>query len=124
VVKNNYKKSNTFLINPDTAMEKSDLKKIKEMLSPVFIENKVKKAVLFGSFSKSSQTRKSDLDLMIITETDKRFFDRYEQFDKIYEIINDRAVDMLIYTARELSSISHRPFIKRILSEGETIYES
>ena len=105
-------------------MEKSELKKIKKMLSPVFIENKVKKAVLFGSFSKGSQTRKSDLDLMIITETDKRFFDRYEQFDKIHEIINDRAVDMLIYTAVELSRISHRPFIKRILSEGETIYES
>ena len=105
-------------------MAKSDMRKIKEMLSPVFIENKVIKAVLFGSFSRSSQTRKSDLDLMIITETDKRFFDRYEQFEKIHEIINDRAVDMLIYTADELSSISHRPFIKHILSEGETIYES
>jgi len=104
-------------------MEKSDVRKIKEMLSPVFVENKIKKAVLFGSFSKRSQTRKSDLDLMIITETDKRFFDRYEQFDKIHEIINDRAVDMLIYTTSELSSISHRPFIKRILLEGETIYE-
>ena len=108
----------------DNAMRKSDVRKIKEMLSPVFAENKIKKAVLFGSFSKRSQTRKSDLDLMIITETDKRFFDRYEQFDKIHEIINDRAVDMLIYTADELSSISHRRFIKRILSEGETIYES
>jgi predicted nucleotidyltransferase len=105
-------------------MEKNDIKNIKELLSPVFIENKVKKAVLFGSFSRSTQTRKSDLDLIIITETDKRFFDRYEQFDKIHDIINDRAVDMLIYTAGELSSISHRPFIKRILSEGETIYES
>ncbi len=105
-------------------MRKSDVRKITKMLSPVFIENKVKKAVLFGSFSKSTQTRKSDMDLMIIIETDKRFFDRYEQFDTIHEILNDRAVDMLIYTAGELSSISHRPFIKRILSEGETIYES
>ena len=105
-------------------MEKSDLRKIKEMLSPVFIENNVKKAVLFGSFSRSTQTRKSDMDLMIITETDKRFFDRYEQFDKIHEIMNDRAVDILIYTSDEIASISHRPFIKHILSEGETIYES
>lgn len=90
----------------------------------MFEDNRVKKVVLFGSFSRASQTRKSDLDLMIITETDKRFFERYEQFDKIHEIINDRAVDMLIYTSGELFSISHRPFIKRILSEGETIYES
>jgi len=48
-------------------MEKNDIKNIKELLSPVFIENKVKKAVLFGSFSRSTQTRKSDLDLIIIT---------------------------------------------------------
>ena len=105
-------------------MKKSELNKLKEMLSPVFKDNRVKKVVLFGSFSRNSQTRKSDLDLMIITETDKRFFERYEQFDKIHEIINDRAVDMLIYTSGELHSISHRPFIKRIISEGETIYES
>ena len=105
-------------------MEKSEIQKIKKLLSPVFKDNRVKKVVLFGSFPRGSQTRKSDLDLMIITETDKRFFKRYEQFDKIHEMINDRAVDMLIYTSDELLSISHRPFIKRILSEGETIYES
>ena len=105
-------------------MEEVDVKKIREMLSPVFRKNKVKKAVLFGSFSRKSQTRRSDLDLIIITETDKRFFDRYEQFDNIHEIIKDRAVDMLIYTAGELSNIAHRPFIKKILSEGEVIYES
>ena len=43
-------------------MEKKDLKKIKERLAPVFIENKVKKAILFGSFSRSTQTRKSDME--------------------------------------------------------------
>jgi predicted nucleotidyltransferase len=40
------------------------------MLSPVFKENRMRKAVLFGLFSRRSQTRKSDLDLMIITDTD------------------------------------------------------
>jgi predicted nucleotidyltransferase len=105
-------------------MEQNDIKKVKEMLSPLFRENRVKKVVLFGSFSKRSHTRKSDLDLMIITETDQRFFERYENFNRIHEIINDRAVEMLIYTPNELTHISHRPFIKRILAEGETIYES
>jgi predicted nucleotidyltransferase len=101
-----------------------DIKKIRKALMPVFKNAGAKKVVLFGSFSRGSQTKRSDLDLMIITETDKRFFERYEQFDRIHDIINDRAVDMLIYTADELSRISHRPFIKQILSEGETIYES
>jgi predicted nucleotidyltransferase len=108
----------------EKTVNKNDVRKIRKVLSPVFKENRVKKVILFGSFSKGTQTRKSDLDLMIITETEKRFFDRYEQFDKIHDIIDDKAVDMLIYTPEELSGISHRSFIKRILAEGETIYES
>lgn len=102
----------------------NDIKKIKEVLLPVFKTTGAKKVVLFGSFARGSQTKKSDLDLMIIAKTDRRFFERYEQFERIHDIIDDRAVDMLIYTADELSRISHRPFIKQILSEGETIYES
>jgi predicted nucleotidyltransferase len=101
-----------------------DIKKIKEALSPVFKNSGAKKVVLFGSIARGSQTKKSDLDLMIIAKTDKRFFERYEQFEEIHDIIDDRAVDMLIYTTEELFRISHRPFIKQILSEGETIYES
>lgn len=103
---------------------KNDIKKLSEALLPVFKNTGAKKVVLFGSFARGTQTKKSDLDLMIIARTDKRFFERYKQFERIHDIIDDRAVDMLIYTADELSRISHRPFIKQILSEGETIYES
>lgn len=103
---------------------KNEIKKIREALLPVFKKNNVTKVVLFGSLSRGSQTKRSDLDLMIITRTDKRFFERYDQFEIIHDIVNDRSVDLLIYTADELSRISHRPFIKQILSEGETIYES
>ena len=101
-----------------------DIKNIRKALLPVFKDSGAKRVVLFGSFARGSQTKKSDLDLMIIARTDKRFFERYEQFEKIHDIIHDRAVDILIYTDDELSRISHRPFIKQILAEGETIYES
>ena len=87
------------------------------------MNSSARKAYLFGSFGKGTQTRKSDLDLMIITETDKRFFDRYDDYEKIQQIFFERSVDMLIYTSEELSNISHRVFIKRILEEGEIIYE-
>ena len=78
---------------------------------------------MFGSYSRGSETHKSDLDLMIVTDTDKRFFDRYDSFDKIHEILKDKAVDLLIYTPDELDRIAHRSFIKKILSEGYIIYE-
>jgi len=99
------------------------IQKYKRLLTPVFKKAGVKRAILFGSLSRDTATRKSDLDLIIVKETTRRFFDRYEQFDIIHEIIKDRAVDLLIYTPDELADITHRPFIRKILNEGQSIYE-
>ena len=97
--------------------------KIKESLTPIFKKCKVKKAFLFGSYAIGKETRKSDLDLMIIMDTNKRFFERYDQFDEIYSTFKGYAVDILIYTPEELEKISHRHFIKDILCKGKIIYE-
>ena len=104
-------------------METKELNEIRELLSPIFAKNSVEKVILFGSFSRGSETRKSDLDLMIVMETKKRFFDRYDAFEEVYRLKKGRAIDMLIYTPEELESISHRRFIKDILTEGKIIYE-
>ena len=104
-------------------MNSKELDTFRNLLAPIFRQSNVIKVVLFGSASRGSLTKKSDLDLVIIKETSKRFFDRYEEFDEIYELIKNRAIDILIYTPEELESISHRPFIKRILKEGKSIYE-
>ena len=101
-----------------TELDKKEIEHIKKLFLPVFKKSKTKRAYIFGSFAKGTQTRKSDLDLMIITETDKRFFDRYGDYERIQQILTDRSVDMLIYTSDEISNISHRVFIKRILEEG------
>ena len=97
--------------------------KLRSTLTPLFEKQRVLKAVVFGSFARKTQSRKSDLDLMIIVQTNQRFFERYESFDEIFELIPGPAIDMLIYTPEEFKNIAHRAFIKRILSEGSTIYE-
>lgn len=104
-------------------MKKSDISEIKELLAPIFQKSKVKKAFLFGSYASGKETRKSDLDLMIIMNTSKRFFERYDQFDEIYNTFKGYAIDLLIYTPEELEKISHRKFIKDILCKGKIIYE-
>ena len=104
-------------------MKSEELNVFRRLLTPIFRQNNVIKVVLFGSASRGALTKKSDLDLMIIKETPKRFFDRYEEFDAIHALIKNRAIDILIYTPEELKNISHRPFIKRILKEGKSIYE-
>jgi hypothetical protein len=60
---------------------------------------------------------------MIIVPTKERFFERYEAFNEIFELIPGPAIDMLIYTPEEFNNISHRAFIQNIVKEGATIYE-
>lgn len=75
-------------INPICKNIYEEIKAIANQLIPLFIKNRVEKAILFGSAARGKTTRKSDLDLMIVMKTDERFFNRYEQFDEIYEIID------------------------------------
>lgn len=104
-------------------MKITNIKKITDLLTPLFIKNNVERAILFGSGARGTQTRKSDLDLVIILKTDKRFFERFEDFEEIHNLVKGCSVDMLIYSPEELKNISHRKFIKTILSEGKVIYE-
>ena len=55
------------------------LEYIANLLRPVFEKRGVERALIFGSYSRERETRKSDIDLMIIVDTDKRFFDRYDE---------------------------------------------
>jgi uncharacterized protein len=92
---------------------------------PVFRRYGIKKAILFGSFASGRQTLKSDVDLVLIQDTDKRYFDRFEGIlRELYEAIRGRDIEVFIYTPEELDRISHRKFIQNILREGQVIYES
>jgi len=101
----------------------NEVDEIKTQLAPTLRELRVGKAILFGSVSRGTRSRKSDIDLLLVVETEERFFDRYRHFEVIYSMLKGRSVDMLIYTPSELERIAHRPFIRRILAEGKTIYE-
>jgi predicted nucleotidyltransferase len=95
---------------------------LKKRLYPSFQKHGVIKAVVFGSYARNTENRKSDLDLIIVQRTDKRFFDRYDDFSDIYENLRGVQTDILIYTPEELKRISSRPFIRKALEEGITIY--
>ena len=104
-------------------MDALTIDKIKSILTPIFEKHGVQKAVVFGSFARKTESRKSDLDLLIIVESNRRFFERHEMFEDIFYLIQGPAIDMLIYTPEEFKNISHRLFIQKILGEGSTIYE-
>lgn len=103
----------------------NNAKQISMRVRPVLRKYGIKKAILFGSFATGRQTLKSDVDLVLIQDTDKRYFDRFEGILRdLYEAIRGRDIEVFIYTPEELDRISHRKFIQSVLREGQVIYES
>lgn len=41
------------------------ISQLKEKLIPVFVDNRIRRAVLFGSYGKGSATEESDIDLLV-----------------------------------------------------------
>ncbi|MCX7726837.1 MAG: nucleotidyltransferase domain-containing protein [Chitinispirillaceae bacterium] len=102
----------------------SKIKEIKEILEPILREKKVLKAILFGSYARGTEGKRSDIDIFIIKNTRKRFFNRADEFKEVYEIFSDRGVDLLIHTPKEIERYGNRDFVKKIFEEGIVIYES
>jgi predicted nucleotidyltransferase len=76
----------------------------------------IKKIILFGSVARGS----SDLDLIIIQETDKKFLSRLEPFYRDARI----AMDILVYTPEEFAAMMEGVFLKNALRDGVVIYEA
>lgn len=101
------------------------LDELASRLRPIFEEHGVLRAILFGSLARGEASRRSDLDLILIQETDKRFLDRYDELlREIVQAVPGRDVDVLIYTPQELHQMAHRPLIMTALREGKVLYES
>ncbi|MDD5544823.1 MAG: nucleotidyltransferase domain-containing protein [Acidobacteriia bacterium] len=105
-------------------MLSTQLDQLRVRLEPLFVKHHVLRAIVFGSFARGDVSRHSDLDLIVVQETEKRFLDRYDDLLRpVAEAVPERAVDLLIYTPQELKRLSERPFVARALLEGRTIYE-
>jgi len=103
----------------------NEIQELSRCLHPVFKKYRVLRAILFGSLARGEASRRSDLDLIAVQDTDRRFLDRYEGFlREVVEAIPAREVDLLIYTPEELARMAQWPWIATILREGITIYES
>jgi len=81
------------------------------------------KIILFGSWCRDEEDKYSDVDIIVIYETKKRFLDRLKELYLMWDI--PVAFDILAYTPEEFDRMlkEKNPFIERINREGEVIYE-
>ena len=79
--------------------------------------------ILFGSVGRGDADEYSDIDLIIVKETDVRFVERLLEADSY--LSSSIRVDLFVYTPKELASMieEDNPFIERALHEGKVIYE-
>jgi len=103
----------------------TELQQIISRLRDIFKRRRVRRAILFGSFARGEPSRRSDLDLLVVQQTGKRWLDRYNGIlREVGDAVPGRDVDMLIYTPQELEDQCDNPLVARALREGKVIYES
>ncbi|MCX6250009.1 MAG: nucleotidyltransferase domain-containing protein [Bacteroidetes bacterium] len=80
--------------------------------------------ILFGSYAKGNPSESSDLDLLIIKDTEIPKYKRAAFVRKLFDIL-PCAMDILVYTPSEYNQVIHfKSLIPYIASkEGKIVYE-
>ncbi|MFP4417387.1 MAG: NAD-dependent epimerase [Chitinivibrionales bacterium] len=94
---------------------------IRELLHPIFQRNGVLKAVLADGSVESSESS-NNIDLLIVQETGRHSMERLEDFRDIYEALKGVAVQMMVFTPKELEAVDTRNAAWHLLQSGRVIY--
>ncbi|MCK4385338.1 MAG: nucleotidyltransferase domain-containing protein [candidate division Zixibacteria bacterium] len=97
---------------------------ILKLVEKIRKEYRPEKIILFGSYAYGKPTRDSDIDLLIIKETDERPIDRRVRMRRIVDIREPISFSPIVVTPEELAFRLKKgdQFFKEILNKGETLY--
>ena len=82
----------------------------------------VRKVVVFGSYAAGRRDLHTDLDLLVIMDSDLDFVARNAEMAG--RIRCGVALDLLVYTPAEVERMRERPFMRQALTTGKVLYES
>lgn len=103
---------------------KQDLEEeLERILSILISKYKPQKIILFGSLVNNRITLTSDLDLFIIKDTSKRY---WERIDEVMHLIHPlEAIDIFVLTLQEIERNlkKNNLYLRNILEKGKIIYE-
>ena len=99
-----------------------DLGQLRRRLAPHVTH--AHKVIVFGSVARGDADAGSDLDLIIVADTARPFFERFKDFAGLYDVWP--RLDLLIYTPEEFARLvaEERPLISRALEEGVVLHET
>ncbi|MHB1254085.1 MAG: nucleotidyltransferase domain-containing protein [Candidatus Humimicrobiaceae bacterium] len=102
---------------------KEKLNKELDRILPIIINMGVEKIILIGSMATGKTHSLSDIDIIIIKKTKKRFIDRLDEFYKA--IMPKVSLDILVYDPSEFKKMSkNNLFIQYAIEKGQILYET
>ena len=98
-----------------------NLQKELDRIKSKLIKMGAHKIILFGSAAREELGLMSDIDLIVVIDSNKDFVERLSYF---YQQIQPIDADILIYTPQEfIRMMEENLFIQHILKQGKTIFE-
>lgn len=80
----------------------------------------VSQIILFGSLARGEARLTSDIDLLIVWDTDLDYLTRTAE---LYRRLQPRvAVDLLVYTPEEFSKLRTSGFVRSVTRKGNVLY--
>ncbi len=100
----------------------SDLDELRRGIAPHVL--RARKVIVFGSVARGEADAGSDLDLLIVADTTRPFFERFKDFRGLYDLWP--RLDLLVYTPEELERMAaeDNPLIRQALEEGVVLHEA
>lgn len=98
---------------------------LKKILDKLITDYQPERVILFGSYAWGLPHEDSDLDLLIIKETEARPLDRcYETRMMVSEVQGTTPVDIFVLTPREMDDrlAVMDPFVQEIVNRGIELY--
>ncbi len=101
-----------------------ELQEIKRVAERMGRAANAERVVLFGSHARGDAAEHSDVDLMIVAESD---LPRFKRSRELYKLLRPYpfAMDLIVYTPQEIERGKRSPisFVSTVLREGQTLYE-
>lgn len=98
---------------------KKYVKKIKTVVNP-------HKVILYGSFARGTATERSDIDLMVITDFEKK--NEFSLMNKLSDIgtkiDGEKIFDVRVLQKKDFKNISHLSILSEAKKEGVIIYSN
>jgi predicted nucleotidyltransferase len=94
---------------------------LEQILQRLQVMPEVSKVIQFGSFAAGRRDLFTDLDLIVIMETEQEIVQRTASLYQKLQVGVD--MDLLVYTPEEFRRMSTHGFVRHALQNGQVTYE-